>query len=904
MGVTMASAGELEQGFFKKGIEYHNSGDFQRAIEMYKKAMDTHGLDKKTLVLLGNAYYMTREFEEAEKVYDKALSLDPNYPKAYFNLGIIYEATKKNPEAIKVYKRAIELDKNFGEAYANLGDAYKAIHDLDNAILNYQKALEIDSGLENAREGLEYIPDYLIERAAKRGLIIKSDELIRQGIALEKEGDIKGAAEKYGESLNLYPDSASGLLLLLLSKTPSKTATIPRNKLGFIKLKPSLICDNISPEVREFLGRKLGKIEFERKTMEHFFEEFKKKVTLQREGDIDLLKTSRSVLFEEPGKDLSEALALELKGDIEGAKKKYGEVLGNAPYLLHAYYLYGIFLELNALEEEALSIYRQASQYNFDYLDEEIGGEITGFFSRRPVYEYLKEMDVIPILKQFLESTLKDESVSLVRFIKYNLTLEAEAKIRYGFEKEESGESLEAISAYEDAINIDPSNPIGHYVLGLAYESRGLEKEAMEEYEKTRGADFSGMESSEDISGIIEEYLGKTTKGGHRVGTILSRYFEIIADDPEHMLELLGFIEDLKIESISKIIKSYLSTDMILGKEGKVVRDQTDFGGVGDKGGAGVGKVVRDQLDFGETLDKEEEKIEKSRAMSKISFELLWKYKTQRSIRSEASSSDGKMILAGSENGIVYLIDQKANSPWRLETGASLVDIDISPEGKYGVYCNSNYVIELLDCTKQGKSLWKKNMGKTGVNAVTISSNADVIVVSTNAFEIIFFDREGNQKKSYNMDQIVNTLDITDDGSKLLAASLENLYIIEDGADPQKLNAFTPNENIQSISISKKGDSISVGTREGGVYLLDSSGNVLWKNDILNPVYGVSVASNGEVVSGSMNGAIVLYSSSGELLWKYQTGENIWDVDISDDGGRIISGCGLVFGNIYLFVLE
>jgi hypothetical protein len=53
-----------------------------------------------------------------------------------------------------------------------------------------------------------------------------------------------------------------------------------------------------------------------------------------------------------------------------------------------------------------------------------------------------------------------------------------------------------------------------------------------------------------------------------------------------------------------------------------------------------------------------------------------------------------------------------------------------------------------------------------------------------------------------------------------------------------------------------------------------------------------------------MNGTIVLFSKEGEQLWKYQTGENIWDVNISLDGGRIISGCGLVFGNIYLFKME
>jgi len=900
----MTNGMESGEDLFKKGIEYHNKGDFDKAILFYKKSMETLGLDKKILVLLGNAYYETKKFKEAENAYKKALALDSNYSKAYFNLGILYEQTKKFDKAIEAYKKAAELDAGFAEAYANLGDLYREARDLDSAIIYYKKALEIDGGNQKAVEGLKYIPEYLMEKAEKRNLINKSDELVRKGISLEKKGEAEEAAKAYRGALRLYPESASALFLLaLLSGSPQ-----PKEELRFVKLKTSLICDSISPEVREYLGKKLGNIEFEPRVMESFFEACKTKVA-QLEGDsVNLPEIARLIIFEEPRETLLKAVEIELRGDLEGAKKRYREVIEKAPYLTHAYYLFGLFLESSGNEEEALKLYRQASSHSFNYIDKALRAEIAGIFSAKPGYEHLGEMDVISILKEFHGLTDKDESVSLRRFIKYKLSLEAEAKIKYGFEKEESGASVEAISAYEDAISIDPSNPIAHYVLGLAYETRGLDGEAMAEYEKTKDADFTGLESSEDISRIIEEYLSKTTKDGHRVGTILSRYFEIIAKDPERMLELLGFIEDLNIDSISKIIKSYITTDMILGGKGKVVRDQLDFGGrgklgIGGKGKGGMGaegKVVRDSLDFGEHLDEEESKIEKAKSMSKLSFELLWKYKTRRSIRCEAIANDGRKILAGSENGIVYFIEQTAESPWRYESGSGIVDIDISPEGSFGVLCNSEGAVELLDCTQQGKPLWKKELGQGGVNSVAISSSADFIAAATNDFKIVFLDRAGEEKKTHALNQIITRLDMSEDGSVLIAASEHSLFLIKGERQPMKLE-FKSGEHIQSIAFSKAAGLISVGTKEGSVYLLEGSGQVLWKNDLFNPVYGVAVSGDGKVAAGAMNGALVLYSRQGEQLWKYQTGENIWDVDISAGGERIIAGCGLVFGNIYLF---
>lgn len=918
----MTSKGDKEEkDFFATALEYHKEGDYKQAIEHYNKALDAYGTEKKTLVLLGNVYYLTQDFEKAKSAYEKALKLDPNYSKAHFNLGMLYDQVGRYEDALKAYKKTLELEDDFAEAYANIGDVYKEVGDLDNAILSYQRALELDDTLEGPKSGLSFIPKFRIEKAMKQGQMAKADEMIRKGVEDEKKGDLTSAIKKYEEALTIYSDSAAAYLLISLAGSESKDLP-PLSEAGFIGLESKLISDTISPQVRTFLGIKLGNVEFESSVLERFFDEFKEQVKKTEKGSSDISSIARHILFEKPQKILFEAVEMEVKGDIEGAKTKYKQTISEAPYLLHGHYMYGIFLELNDSENEAFKVYGTATHYDFDYLDKNMEKNMTKMFSQRPAHEHLNDLDTKAILTEFLENS-RNEQASLLRFIRYKLSLEAEAKIKYGFEKEEAGSTSEALNAYEEAINIDPSNPIGHYILGLAYESRGLEKEALESYEKTKGADYNGIDSSEDISRIIEQYMGKTTEDGHRVGSILGRYFEIIAEDPERMLELLGFIEDLKIESISRIIKSYISTDMILGGEGKVVRDKQDFssgsgsGGAADGGSGGDkdktsggeggklhgGRVTRDKLDFAQDLDMERQKMERSKTLSKVSFDLLWKYKTQRSIRCEACTIDGKKILAGSENGIVYFIDQNADSPWRYETGGSIADIDISPEGRYGLFCNSKNVVELLDCQKSGESIWKKEMGRRRVNSVAISSEGSIIAVSSQ-FEIKIFDLKGTEIKSYKTEEIMRFLDITADGSTIAAASEQNLYVISKDGDPKLIKSFGHQEAIQSVSISKKGNFIAVGTQEGEVLLLDEAGALRWKNNILNPIYGVAVSSKGTVAAGSLNGTILLYSKEGEQLWKYQTGENIWGVDISEAGDKIVSSCGLVFGNVYLFRIK
>jgi len=860
---------------FKKGVEHHNRGRYKKAIKMYEETLRTYGLDKKVLVLLGNAYYMTKNYEKARESYDAALSLDPNYSMAHFNLGIFYEERGELERAEKAYKRAIELEPEFAMAHSNLADVYRAQGRIEDAVLHYKKALELDPELEDAVKGLGQVPREVVERVEKEEALKRCDELLRRGIEEERRGEYGRAEQLYHKALSVYPESPAAPLLLSLLPGSSRER-LEKTGLLFLRVESRLSCEALSMELREFLGEKLGGVELDDASLETFFDRLKE--VMKGRKKLSLGDAAREVLFEEPKRELEKALELELKGEEQAAEEAYEKVVERAPYLVHNHLMYGLFLERAGREEEALSRYREACRWSSGYLDGE-RGYVAGLFSRRPGYEYLSNMDVVSILREFLKAAGGEDGMSLHRFIRYKLSMKAEERIRYGFAREELGEVKEAITAYEDAATIDPANPIVHYVLGLAYESRGLVEEAMAEYEKTRGADFRGIESSEDISSIIDRYLSMTTKDGHRVGTILGRYFEIIAQDPEQMLELLGFIEDLKIEGISRIIKSYISSDVIFG---------------------GEGRVVRDQKDFGEDLDDEEEKMKRAGAESKVSIELVWKYKTQRSIRCHSCTSDGKAILAGSENGIVYYIDSKAFSPWRHEARGSITDVSISPRGRYGVLCDSEGVMELLDCLRSGRSLWRRRFKKGGLNSVAVSE-LPAVAASTYDLRVLVYDKEGEELESYSFDEMVRCLDMTEDGETLLAACDTALYLIKLGEGALQLKPFPHGEVVQSASISGDGGLIAASTRAGNLYLLDAMGGLLWRKELVNPVYGVAVASTGSVAAGTMNGGLMVYSAEGELLWRYQTGENIWDVGMSGDGAVITAGCGLVFGNVYLF---
>jgi tetratricopeptide (TPR) repeat protein len=162
------------------GIAYADKGEYDRAIECHQKALDTPGYDTPGIawINLGLNYSDKDEYDRAIECYQKALD-SPGYDTpgiAWNNLGVAYENKGEYPRAIECYEKALE-SPNYatpGLAFRNLGDVYAAIEDIPAAREAYQKSA--DAYEKNGDAPLARFAKYKAEQLEKHDSEITKDE--------------------------------------------------------------------------------------------------------------------------------------------------------------------------------------------------------------------------------------------------------------------------------------------------------------------------------------------------------------------------------------------------------------------------------------------------------------------------------------------------------------------------------------------------------------------------------------------------------------------------------------------------------------------------------------------------------------------------------------------------------
>ena len=142
------------------GSSYYSIGDYKRAIEYHEKALEINNHPDVTLSYnnLGTAYSRLGDYNKAIEYQEKALeilknTLGDNHPDvavSYNNIGILYHALGDYNRAIEYQEKALEIRKNtFGDnhpdvavSYSNIGEIYYALRDYRRAIYCFQKALD------------------------------------------------------------------------------------------------------------------------------------------------------------------------------------------------------------------------------------------------------------------------------------------------------------------------------------------------------------------------------------------------------------------------------------------------------------------------------------------------------------------------------------------------------------------------------------------------------------------------------------------------------------------------------------------------------------------------------------------------------------------------------------------
>ncbi|MBI4838224.1 MAG: tetratricopeptide repeat protein [Nitrospirae bacterium] len=157
-----------EKSFMQLGFLYMEKGEYNLAIEVFRKALEFNPSYCQARIGIGSIYTDKGMIDEAINEYKKAIMHSPDCFNANIKLGVLYATqTGQKNMAIAEFKRAININPSSFEAHNNLGVAYDELGQLDKAIAEYQHALKLspDNADAHYNLGLVYKKMALTDKA-------------------------------------------------------------------------------------------------------------------------------------------------------------------------------------------------------------------------------------------------------------------------------------------------------------------------------------------------------------------------------------------------------------------------------------------------------------------------------------------------------------------------------------------------------------------------------------------------------------------------------------------------------------------------------------------------------------------------------------------------------------------
>ena len=201
-------------------------GDFQSAAEHIDRAIKLLGKVPDAAYphyLRAKLYMERREAANAAAALEQAVALRPDFTEAWSDLGEARRNMFDDAGAVKAFQRAVDLNPEdsvaqtrLGSKLLDLGKSHEAVPHLQqaarldpknqSALSSLLLALRKDGQAEQAAAVKARLTELLREKNRADQNLLASIELNNRGAALEKEGDLRGALEKYRAALALNPE--------------------------------------------------------------------------------------------------------------------------------------------------------------------------------------------------------------------------------------------------------------------------------------------------------------------------------------------------------------------------------------------------------------------------------------------------------------------------------------------------------------------------------------------------------------------------------------------------------------------------------------------------------------------------------------------------------------------------
>lgn len=151
---TEKAAPTSPQNYNNLGDLYTRQGNYEKAVEQFKKAIALKPNYGDAYHNMANAYHQMNQDDLALEGYLKAISFNPNLWQSYQNIAATYFVQKKYDLARDNLEKAISINPKNPDLYAVAGIVYLQLGNKTKAKDEFQNALQLDPDNQKAKDGL------------------------------------------------------------------------------------------------------------------------------------------------------------------------------------------------------------------------------------------------------------------------------------------------------------------------------------------------------------------------------------------------------------------------------------------------------------------------------------------------------------------------------------------------------------------------------------------------------------------------------------------------------------------------------------------------------------------------------------------------------------------------------
>ncbi len=148
---------DLEQ----KVTVFNQEKNWDKLVPVFTELIDLVTDNNRKAILYANrgtVFYKTGDYDRAIADFDKAIELNPNDAEAHLRLGVVWSKKGDHDRAIAYFNEAVKLRPKDAMMYIHRGVTYDEMGDFDQAIADFSRAINLDptNALAHHNRGLSY----------------------------------------------------------------------------------------------------------------------------------------------------------------------------------------------------------------------------------------------------------------------------------------------------------------------------------------------------------------------------------------------------------------------------------------------------------------------------------------------------------------------------------------------------------------------------------------------------------------------------------------------------------------------------------------------------------------------------------------------------------------------------